>query len=58
VTILQGFRIENGQMRIGVFNNDLPEGWFDSPTKAERAVNPPPPPVKRPTLKLKKARNV
>ena len=60
MTILQGFRIENGKMRIGTFNTDLPQGWFDSPTKAERAempvIEPPkmdPRFIPRPKLKLK-----
>ena len=60
MTIRQGFKIENGKMRIGNFNNELPQGWFDSPTKAERAANPEPEaptPTKRATLTLKKKRN-
>ena len=55
---MQGFKIENGKMRIGTFNTELPQGWFDSPTKAERAANPEPPKIDprfipRPKLKLK-----
>lgn len=51
--IMQGFKLDAmGKMQIGVFNEPLPEGWFDSPTKAERSVNPPEPP-KRPILTLK-----
>lgn len=56
MTIMQGFRLdERGRMIIGRFNCEtLPEGWFDSPEKAD------PKPVveeKRPTLKLKGKRN-
>lgn len=54
---MEGFRIENGKMRIGIFNNELPQGWFDAPDKAERAVSPPKVEEKRPILKLKKKRN-
>lgn len=56
--MIQGFMIENGKMRIGVFNSELPQGWFDAPDKAERAANPPKIEEARPILKLKKKRNV
>ena len=53
--MIQGFKLENGKMRIGVFH-DLPPDWFDAPDKAERA-NQPVVEEPRPILKLKKARN-
>lgn len=55
MTIMHGFMFENGNMRIGMFQGPLPEGWYDSPEKAKRAVAPKE--EKRPILKLKKKRN-
>lgn len=49
---MYGYKIENGKIRVGNFNGELPEGWFDAPDKAERAVNPVPEP--RPVLSLKR----
>jgi len=49
---MYGYKLENGKMRVGNFNGELPEGWFDAPDKAERAGKPEPRPVL--TLKRKK----